>query len=132
MTNTEYLLSNLQRMYPFLYDQMESYVIINDFDIHIKLKDGSTVLYDDFDKSFRSLPENCNELTEEQCRREFGSRLYRIMQRKCITQEELSACTGIHQTIISKYINGKHTPSFYNVDKIAKALGCSVDELRYC
>ena len=125
-------LDNLKTMYPFLYKQMIDYEAINDFDIHIKLRDGSTVLYDDFDKSFRQLPESCIDLTEEQCRREFGSRLYRIMQRKCMTQEELSACTGIHQTIISKYINGKHTPSFYNVDKIAKALGCSVDELRYC
>lgn len=127
-----YIFDNLKRMYPFLYEQMESYVIINDFDIHIKLKDGSTILYDDFDKSFRSLPENCNELTEEQCRREFGSRLFRMMRRKCITQEELSYRTGIHQTIISKYINGKHTPSLYNADKIAKALNCSLDELRYC
>ena len=128
----ERALDNLKFIYPFLYEQMTDYEAINDYDIHIKLRDGSTVLYDDFDKSFRQLPESCIGLTEEQCRREFGSRLYRIMQRKCITQEELSARTGIHQTIISKYINGKHTPSFYNVDKIAKALGCSVDELRYC
>ena len=132
MTNTEYLLANLQRMYPFLYEQMESYDIISNYDIHIKMNDGSTVLYDDFDKSFRTLPTHSDEMTEEQCRREFAYRLYNLMRRKCITQQELGDKTGIAQPQISLYLNAKSLPSFYNVDKIAKALGCSVDELRYC
>ena len=126
------IFQNLKRMYPFLYNQMESYVMLNNYDIHIKLKDGSTVLYDDFDKSFRQLPMNSREMTAEQCKIEFSSRLYRLMRRKCITQEALSEMTGITQPLISSYINGKTLPGFYNVDKIAKALGCSVDELRYC
>ena len=54
-----------------------------------------------------------------------------MMYIKGITQSELSNCTDIPQYLISDYIRGKRTPSFYNVDKIAKALDCSVDELRY-
>lgn len=126
------ILDNLQRTYPFLYEKMESYEIISNYDIHIKMNDGSTVLYDDFDKSFRTLPAHSDEMTEEQCRREFAYRLYNLMRRKCITQQELGDKTGISQPQISLYLNARSLPSFYNVDKIAKALGCSVDELRYC
>jgi transcriptional regulator with XRE-family HTH domain len=48
-----------------------------------------------------------------------------------ISQCELSERTGITQPSISDYMNGKKLPSFYTVDKIAKALGCSVDAFRY-
>jgi DNA-binding Xre family transcriptional regulator len=126
------LLTNLERTYPFLYEKMESYEMISNFDIHINLNDGSTVLYNDIDKTFRQLPENRYELTEEQCRREFAYRLNNLMRRKGVTQQELGEKTDISQPQISSYINAKSLPSFYNVDKIAKVLGCSVDELRYC
>ena len=131
MNNYE-IIQSLKRMYPFLYENMKSYEVVTDYDMYIKMKDGSTVLYDDFDRSFRQLPHNRDMLTEEQCRLEFAYRLYRIMQRSNVTQQELSDMTGIPQPQISAYINAKHTPSLYNVDKIAKALDCSVDELRYC
>ena len=130
--NDSPIIQNLKRTYPFLYEQMKSYEVVTDYDVYIKLKDGSTVLYDDFDRSFRQLPHNRDMLTEEQCRLEFAYRLYRIMQRSNLTQQELSDMTGISQPQISSYITGKNMPSFYKIDKIAKALGCSVDELRYC
>lgn len=126
------LIQNLKRIYNFLYENMESYEVVTDFDVYLHMKDGRTVLYDDFDRSFRTLPKNKDDMTEDQCRLEFAYRLYRIMQRKHITQQELADRTGIAQPQISAYITGKRMPSFYNVDKIAKALGCSVDELRYC
>ena len=126
------IIQSLKRTYPFLYEDMKSYEVVTDYDMYIKMKDGSTVLYDDFDRSFRQLPHNRDMLTEEQCRLEFAYRLYRIMQRSNVTQQELSDMTGIHQPQISSYITAKSLPSFYNADKIAKALGCSVDEFRYC
>lgn len=126
------IIQNLKRVYNFLYTNMESYEVVTDFDVYLHMKDGSTVLYYDFDRSFRTLPKSKNDMTEDQCQLEFSYRLYRIMQRKHITQQELADRTGIAQPQISAYITGKRMPSFYNVDKIAKALGCSVDELRYC
>lgn len=128
----ERLIQNLKRTYNFLYENMESYEVVTDFDVYLKMKDSSIVLYDDFDRSFRTLPADKNDMTEEQCKLEFAYRLYRIMQRKHITQQELANRTGITQQQISSYITGKRLPSFYNIDKIAKALDCSVDELRYC
>ena len=108
-----------------IWKQLDLYLLLVEFD------DGDICIYDDLSQSIRSVPKDPNAMTEEECRNEFGRRLVRLMGIKCITQTELSQMTNIPQYLISKYINGKTTPSFYNVDKIAKALKCSVDELRY-
>ena len=50
---------------------------------------------------------------------------------KGISQTDLSDRTGIGQTLISRYISGKTTPSVYNVNKIARALNMTVDGLTY-
>ena len=104
---------------------------VSAFDILIEFDDGDISIYDSMEHTIRNLPRNSSEMTEEECRREFGIRLRTILYRRGITQAELSSKTGISQTIISNYINGKNTPSLYAVDRIAKALGCSVDEFRY-
>ena len=70
-------------------------------------------------------------MSEQQCREEFSIRLKRLMYRQGVTQKELSEETGISEMTISNYMNGKRTPSFYNVDKISKALKCSIDIFRY-
>lgn len=81
--------------------------------------------------TIRKLPRDSNNMSEEEYRIEFSMRLKKIMYRKGWTQDDLSEATGITQAMISRYISRKATPSFYNVDKIAKALGCSTDEFRY-
>lgn len=100
-------------------------------DLFIRIDDGSCWLYNDFENTLGKLPSDSNRLTEQECRKEFGRRLRRLMWRNGISQAELSDKTGISVPVLSNYITGKNTPSFYKVDKIAKAIGCSVDELRY-
>ena len=46
-------------------------------------------------------------------------------------QKDLSKKTGISETMISRYMNGLSNPGFFVVDKIARALDCSMDDLRY-
>lgn len=99
--------------------------------LFILLEDGSRYLYYYDDHTIRRLPRNPDKLTEEECRKEFSRRMSRVMLYKGITQQILSDRTGIPQSRISDYMTGKRSPSFYNVDKIAKALGCSMDKLRY-
>jgi DNA-binding Xre family transcriptional regulator len=108
-----------------------TYEELNDFELVAKMNNGVTVLYDDIDHCFRRLPTNSDDMTEEECRAEFGWRLRKIMFRNGITQEQLSERTGIAQSRISNYLRGKNSPTFYVVDRIAKALGCSIDEFRY-
>lgn len=97
----------------------------------VELDDGRKYSFDMYDKYLRDIPQDPNDMTEEECRRELGFRLEKIMRLKGITQCDLSEMTGIGQVSISNYITGKTSPGFYNLDKIAKTLGCSIDEFRY-
>lgn len=97
----------------------------------VTFRDGSKILYNDFENTVRNLPVDSGNMSEKQFRREFGYRVKRIMLEKGVTQDELSEKTGIAQETLSRYICGKNVPSFYKIDKIAKALDCSVDEFRY-
>jgi DNA-binding Xre family transcriptional regulator len=122
---------NLELYFPFIVRDAVKYEPFSNYAMVVTLTDGSKVFYDDDLHSIRNLPIDSGKLTEEQFRTEFGNRLYRMMMCKNVTQLELSERTGIPQPRISNYIRGKNIPSFYNIDKISKALGCTLDDLRY-
>lgn len=122
---------NLKKYFPFLAGDATRFIKDGPHLLIVELKDDTYVLYNDLEKTFRNLPRNGEDLSEEEFRREFGYRLNKLMLFNGISQTELSNRTGITQSRISGYINGKVTPSFYKVDKIAKAIGCSTDDLRY-
>ena len=46
-----------------------------------------------------------------------------------MTQLELAAITGINNSSISNYEDGKHYPNANNARKLADALGCTIDDL---
>ena len=127
----DYLIENFKRYYPRLYAEAVEFIGCDWDELIILLDDGTRLLYDDHEHSFRAIPTDYNELSEEECRREFGRRLYKILRVKGVTQTELAEMTGIPGPMISNYIRGKRSPSFYKVDKIAKALQCSIEDLRY-
>lgn len=77
------------------------------------------------------IPKNDQDLDKESFARIFGVLLRRALEHSGLTQEELSKKTGIPQARISEYLYGKHFPSFYQIDKMAKAMNCSVEDLRY-
>lgn len=127
----ERLLTNFKKMFPLIAEDAIEYHENGPFELIVKLNNGRVISYYDSEQGIRRLPTDDSFLTEDECRTEFGIRLYRIMYRKGITQSELSSLTGITQSNISNYITGTKTPSFYTVDKIARALDCSIEELRY-
>ena len=127
----ERLLTNFKKQFPCFADHAVEYRKKGPFELIVKLGDGHVISYYDTEQGIRRLPSDDSRLTEEECREEFGIRLYRLMYNKGVTQPELSEMTGITQSNISNYITGRKTPSFYTVDKIARALDCSIEELRY-
>ena len=58
-----------------------------------------------------------------------GSRLHRMIDNRCITQEQLSKISGVSGSSISKYINGRFLPNTYLLYLLCKALGCTASEL---
>lgn len=127
----DYLYKNMQAYFPSLANQVVKVCTRGPLELLVKLEDGSVYLYDDGHNTIRKLPSDPSKLTEEECKKELAKSLYDTMYRKGLTQEELSEKTGISQTSLSRYMTGKVSPSFYIVDKIAKALGCSMDNFRY-
>lgn len=97
----------------------------------IQLDDGTWFTYDNRSKSYRKLPNDKFNMDKAQTMFEFGARLSSIMRRKNISQLELSRLTGISNVLLNRYISGQVVPGFVAVDKIARALNCSIDEFRY-
>ena len=126
----DYVYDEFSFNFPSIARQATSYHHISDIELIIKLENGEVFSYENINKSLRILPDS-SSLTEEECRREFAIRLKLMMTVKGMNQNALSEATGIQQYLISDYTKGKRLPGFYNLDKIAKALNCSLDELRY-
>lgn len=125
------LFKNFELNFPRIAEEAEDWYKESGFELVVKLSDGKVIMYDDLNGCIRNLPCDDMNMSEEECKREFGIRLRRLMYIKGVTQEDISRETGIAQTTLSRYITGENVPSFYKVDKIAKALKCSVDEFRY-
>lgn len=124
------VLNNFKRHFPLIADDMEEIIELGDTFVDVLLTDGSRLIYDDIDNTIRMLPKDTHNMSKDECGKEFGIRLRRIMHLKGVTELELSEQTGISQPLISGYIRGNNVPGFYNVDKIAKALGCSTEQFR--
>ena len=128
---TSEMFENFKMYFPSISREVVESYKNDDFSLILKTDVGETFMYDDFEHTIRLLPRDSYNLTEDQCKNEFGVRLRRLLYLKGMTQIELSERTGIQRTQLTNYILGKTSPSFYIVDKIAKGLGCSIDELRY-
>ena len=127
----EYVFTNFNHYFPAIAKKLESYWYVGEYTINIRLNDGSHICYDDVSKTIRSLPHDDMEMSEEECRREFGEGLRIVLREKNMTVLELANITGIPEATLSRYINGRMTPTFSKVDKIAKALNCSMERFRY-
>lgn len=61
---------------------------------------------------------------------ELGARISRLMRERGMTQPELARESGVSLTIVTRLLTGRRMTTFKNLDKIAAALGVSLDEFR--
>lgn len=108
--------------------KIKDYYLFDTDQIIVEHLDGNRYLYDYMNKTLRALP-NDEDLSEEKWRYEFSQRLLKKMDLSGIGQDLLSQRTGLSRPMISYYIRGRSIPNIYNAEKIARALGCSVEEL---
>lgn len=127
----ENLLRNFEMIDPLSFSKMVKYEMPDSFTLIAFLDDGTKLLYDSLTNSTRRLKTDPREMTDEDMLTEFRYRLRHIMALRGFNQLRLAEETGISQVSISKYLNGKSDPSLLNLLKIARALDCSLDELRY-
>lgn len=62
----------------------------------------------------------------------FAQNLERLMTEKHITKYRLAKELGVHQTTIKNWVEGKTEPKFDMIDKIAKVLNISPNDLLLC
>jgi transcriptional regulator with XRE-family HTH domain len=62
-------------------------------------------------------------------RQEFARRLYKLMISKGWHQSELARRAGVPRDAVSTYVRGTAMPTPLNLDKLAKALGTTAEEL---
>lgn len=132
-TDFDRLFEKLELYYPFALKGMVRWYSIGKEEITIECDDGYRWVYYGLQNSIRCIQpsdeENELEIDETLWRREFGRKLFRRMALVPMNQEQLSEASGISQHTISKYIQGKATPSNYNTFRLARALKCAEEEL---
>ena len=114
----EYLYENFKLYFPSIEKGCISWEQTDLFELEIHNKDGSIDIYNDMN---HSLGPKIDTSTDTGWRKEFAM--------KGITQDNLSKLTGIGQPLLSLYTQGKSLPSAQKVSAIAKAIGCSVNDL---
>ena len=127
---TELMFEDFIAYFPSIGTHAIKYWESSTYELSVELDDGTIAIFDYTNKTIRWLSKD-DYTTEQGCKYEFGRRLKRLMFIKGVTQMELADMTGISQTLLSGYITGRVSPSFLKVDKICRALNCSMDELRY-
>lgn len=62
-------------------------------------------------------------------KQEFGRRLHKLMLERDWNQSDLARAADVGRDMVSSYINGKRFPTPTSLNKLAKALDVSRDEL---
>lgn len=131
MNKITQLYQDAMEIYPWLDTSICDYSILVPGLLLMNCKNGTTLLFNDLERTLTKIPSSPETMTKEQTNMMFGILLRNVMSRKGITQQQLSELTGIAQCQICKYTYGASTPGFYTLDKIVRALGCSAEDLRY-
>lgn len=69
--------------------------------------------------------------SEKEIQQFIGNRIKELREEKHLSQEDLEAKSGVKNTAISSYENHKRNIGLYNLGRIARGLGVTIDELYY-
>lgn len=129
MNPAECAFNSFKTMFPTIaMDVIETKYNFHTGMLHMTLKDGSEISYDQISRTMMTL--KSDERQEDyDLQHEFAKRLDEKLWRRGMTLQQLSEVTGISRQSISRYINGTAMPSLSNLISIARALGCKTSEL---
>ena len=122
----EHLYENFKLYFPMIEKHCISWRQTDTFELEIDDEDGHVYIYNDMNHSFGRKPDTS---TDVGWKKEFARRLRKKIAMRGINQTNISELTGISQPLLSLYTQGKSLPSAQKVSAIAKAIGCSVNDL---
>ena len=122
---------DFERNNPDLIDEVVDWYPIGQMRIVVVLEDDRRLVYELVGNRTYPFyePESVDTDDEPVWRNEFSKRLCKKIEYTGITQDRLADESGISRMTISKYVNGKATPSLYNTKRLCKALKCHISEL---
>ena len=127
----EHVFENFKLYFPSIAEKTVHWYPSGRHEITARLNDRSKVYFNDLTKGIRRVPEydDSEKMSEEEWRDRFGRKLMDVIYDRGISQHDLAEAIGVSTIMISKYVNGKTSPSSYTLSKLAKVLECTVSEL---
>lgn len=124
----EQILNQFQLYYPSLYTQTIDWWATGPMSITVKLKDKSRFEYNYMDNTIRAIKTEATS-NDDVIAKSFGYNLQKFIPLSGKTQNEIAQTLGITNAMLSRYVHGTSMPSAGKAFRLAKILGCSVDEL---
>lgn len=130
----ERIIREYKLWYPSFYDRTVDISITGYHMLLAVLDNGNKVEFSLLDNGLRDVThiynvETDDDMCEEEWRKRFGDRLKTLIRDRSFNHETMSELLGISRVMLSRYINGKATPSSYAINRIARVLNCDVRDL---
>lgn len=129
----ERIIREYKLWYPTFYERTIDIAITGYHLLLASLDDGNKVEFSLLDNSLRDVTHiytnGSDDASEEEWRKRFGDRLKTLLRDRSFKHESFSELLGISRAMLSRYINGKATPSSYVIQRIARVLNCDVRDL---
>lgn len=132
MSSLYYVSRLFKELFPSYSDEICDVRGIGDMEVIFYMYDGSKVIFDELDDSAMFIEKdkyNKDELTDEEWLQEFSRKLKRKLKIRNITRHELADKMGLSYNSICRYSRGEHIPNVLVINKMAKILDCTVEEL---
>lgn len=124
----ERTLRQFELYYPNLYERAVDWWGTGRMSIAVKLNNDEVYDYDPMDDSIRQIYLD-DDGDESVMRKALGNNIQKLLPFSGMNKSEFAAAVGISTVMLSKYIRGKSSPSAIVLRRIARALGCTTDNL---
>lgn len=129
--DNERVIAEFRLWYPTFYERTVEHVAVGYHSLLAVLDDGTKLEFSSLDNTIKDVtrtydPEFNNNMTDDEYRNEFASRLKSVMRDRSIKQEQLADTIDVSRQIMSRYVNGKAVPKTPVIRRIARALDCDV------
>lgn len=112
--------------------KVKSYKLFDESELLVRTFDDKVYLYDVANRNANPRPitlRKDEKVTSKVWLREVGYRIKTKMLMSGVGVEELSDISGLSVITIERYLNGESMPSAINLQKIAIALRCTLNDL---
>lgn len=121
----ESIIEHFKIYFPDTYPHMVEWWESGPMSVFIRFDDGSVSEYNKYDDSLREIRDTDIDTPSA---RSIGHNLQKLIQLSGMTQTEIASRIGVTNAMMSRYTHGTSIPSGDKLYRIARLIGCSVDE----